>query len=215
MAKAKVEDGGYCGGNQEPDDLSDQSKANIRSENGMCGNPVDIASTRPIGGGYFAKAQDSLIPLRWGGALGGGGGVQTEINFSNGGDGGIAGKGGTISYSPNCTIYAYNGNRYTDGLEGHETTNSLNQCPIYAQNGILKPVVKNLGWWVPSYNTFYSDLFGKEINFSTTWGTGTNSLVTIRNETTCNVTSYGQGIGSGAGYIELSNGTFTVDPSMN
>ena len=59
-----------------------------------------------------------------------------------------------------------------------------------------------------------------------TWGTenGNDHVAELREYSTDEslklsytnpVTGSNQGIGSGAGYIELSNGTYEVDPSLN
>ena len=42
----------------------------------------------------------------------------------------------------------------------------------------------------------------------------TDKIITM-NEVLKNINMESQGIGSGAGYIELSNGSFSVDNSMN
>ena len=46
--------------------------------------------------------------------------------------------------------------------------------------------------------------------------------ILVRPETICTLTGYinpitnnSQGVGSGAGYIEISNGIYTLDPSLN
>lgn len=155
-------------------------------------------------------------------------------HFTYGGDGGVAGKGGIITItnfnfrekSESETdeqymsakviklkekIKAYNGNRYTDELTGHEEprVNPANQCPIYAQRGILNEIQKTLGWWTNEDNAYYGRILGKTFNYTTTWENGANVPVVLRSATTCATTPYGLGIGSGAGYIETDNGSLS------
>ena len=59
------------------------------------------------------------------------GGVSYYVGH-RAGDGGVAGRGGNIKVSRNAKIYAFNGNRYTDGTS---YGSGLNQCPIYLQAG--------------------------------------------------------------------------------
>lgn len=145
------------------------------------------------------------------------------------GDGGTAGKGGTVKISSTCKVYAYNGNRYTDGTSYRD---GLNQCPIYLQSGIstAKYVVKTYSTHdssphrtygltngitldqVSSLNKNKEKLSYKNPAYET--AKTTDKIITM-NEVLKNINMESQGIGSGAGYIELSNGSFSVDNSMN
>lgn len=153
------------------------------------------------------------------------------------GNGGAAGEGGNIRVSSNAKIYAFNGNIYTDSLEEHAYDNGINQAPIYAQAGIIVEKydydVSNIeGQMIDVSNFFklkliasqkkvmpltYSNeiylkdskyISNKIININTKLGITTNTLLTA-------VDMSKQGIGSGAGYIEISNGSYTIDASLN
>ena len=161
---------------------------------------------------------------------------------SYGGDGGVAGKGGNIKVSETTKILAYNGNRYTDGT--HNSTDlekSQNQCEIYAQSGNLRDVYKyNIGWTIDSrrkyayYEKILGDTINEEIIDEIELASVSNDTISldkkytvfknllIRKAQECDLSGYKDssnnflyGIGSGAGYIELSNGTYTIDSSLN
>ncbi len=169
------------------------------------------------------------MKIVYGGRGGRRGIVPFEYSFwaDSAGDGGIAGKGGNIKVSENCKIYSYNGNKYTDSTEYND---GENQLEIYAQGGILRSVYKLNSWWnyKENYNyEFFSGLFGTTIaeNVDKVIMAETYNeleLVCVRYEQSCEKSGYinpetgsEQGVGSGAGYIELSNGTYEVDPSLN
>ena len=143
------------------------------------------------------------------------------------GDGGIAGSGGIIKVSETAKVYAYNGNRYTDGLTGHESPdyynseliNINNQCPIYAQSGI-----KNTEYDYASFsgeNRYTEDGIkhiiaeARIVNNGITnltksgyYNSINNNIVVKIIDTDTSVDMKYQGIGSGAGYIENNNGTY-------
>ena len=138
-----------------------------------------------------------------------------NLNFSFSGNGGVAGKGGTIKVSSTATVEAYNGNKYTD------ESGMVEYCPIYIQNGELLKITTSLGYWSDQDNKYYSALFGKDVNYTTTWGTGNGNdhVAELRDHSTDEnlktkyinpKTKSCQGVGSGAGYIELDNGTFDL-----
>ena len=207
--------GGYTGGNGQYCD-------NSIPVNGLAGNIGDPPNNfYSAGSGYFSESKDFFTPNTkvwlYHGALGGGGAynLKTYWSFSSGGDGGVAGKGGTIRVSENATVEAYNGNKYTDenGL--------VEYCPIYIQDGKLLEITTPLGFWTEQDNKYYSALFKTVINLETTWGKkGIDSGVgKLRDSSTDEklklsyinpVTKSNQVMGSGAGYIELSNGTFEM-----
>ncbi len=159
--------------------------------------------------------------------------------------GGKAGNGGTVKVSKTAKVYAYNGDRITDGdyttpiydydkdgnklgstcyvLTKYGTTNKVSPIKVFAQNGILRNVYyTNLDWGrkpTTGYDYFYS-IFGEQTEASvrnmirpTCYDEVENHL--IRAERTINKTGYINpetndcyGIGSGAGYMEVSNGTY-------
>lgn len=211
--------GGYTGGNgQYCDDLI---PVNGLAGNIGCGDQGSCNS----GSGYFSKSEEVTIVMpnfqMYGGALGGGGAYNLYAywSFSSGGDGGVSGKGGIVKVSQNATIEAYNGNKYTNG-------SNVEYCPIYIQDGKLLEITTPLGFWTEQDNKYYSALFKTNINFETTWGkenieSGVGKLrddsidESLKLSYINPVTKSNQGIGSGAGYIELSNGTYEVDSKLN
>lgn len=169
------------------------------------------------------------------GSVGGQGGMKKTTDWqaeTSGGDGGIAGKGGFIKVASNAKVYAFNGNKYTDNTAYN---NGQNQCEIFIQNGILRAIYKLNSFWNLKENhnsSYYNNIFGddilesaKSIERPETYSDIENLL--IREEivesnsrkiksgyiNTNNNSIYG--VGSGAGYIELSNGTYTIDENMN
>lgn len=136
------------------------------------------------------------------------------------GNGGVAGKGGKITVSTNAKVYAFNGNRYTDGTLYDE---GKNEAIIYYQNGIniqrgytigrtgeygdlTKVTFCETNAQSIVNKTGYENVFWAEKNI--------NSKITI-NDILNDVDLKYQGIGSGAGYMELSNGTFSIDENLN
>ena len=128
------------------------------------------------------------------------------------GNGGQAGSGGEIKVSNNAKIYAFNGNRYSDGTDYN---NGKNEAPIYAQMGIVPERYK----WIAS-NGIALELVSSQTTIPKT--NYINNIMKSQNVTInsnvsflTNVDMSKQGIGSGAGYIEVSNGTYTIDSSLN
>ncbi len=187
--------------------------------------------------------------------IGGQGGVlywASYIGSYPSGSGGKAGNGGTITVSDTSLVYAFNGDRITNGdytsripdydkggndlgtssyvLTKYGTSSNTSPIKIFAQGGILRDVYyTNLCWGVKprtGYEYFYG-LLGDQLEESTkdmkpptTYDEIESHL--IRSEKTIDKTGYKNpetndcyGIGSGAGYIEVSNGTFKVDPTLN
>ncbi len=149
----------------------------------------------------------------------------SATNGTAGSDGGIAGKGGNIYISQTAHLYAYNGNECTLPKDNGNYYNK--PLEIFAQNGVLREVYKlNTAWGIRenySYE-YFSRLFGSTLGgdvFSTVLsnkdGTAKNVLVRKRVENTSLRSGYINpsnnsvyGVGSGAGYIELSNGIYRV-----
>lgn len=196
------------------------------------------------GGSYFSEA---LYDEGWcqggniAGKIGGQGGNMLYCSTLNddsdtwntrwfvdsGGDGGKAGNGGEIIVSNLSKIFAFNGNKYTDGTDYNY---GLNQTPIFAQNGILRAVYKLNSWWEEkeNYNAkYFKRILGNDMEMSvnniteaTSSSEVTNYLIrkeitesgsrTIKSGYINPTTNDCYGIGSGAGYIEVSNGTFNV-----
>ena len=144
-------------------------------------------------------------------------------SWSSAGSGGIAGKGGKIKISKNAKILAYNGDRITNNdytatyyeydKDGNKTSQALevmkkqngsNFIPtnIFIQSGIKRAVY--------AFSTYDSDKLLNELNLPR--DTSKGRICLLQEE---HVESFGQGIGSGAGYVELSNGTYKVDKSLN
>lgn len=171
------------------------------------------------GGGYFSSGKKNNVAIIDSYAYIGGEGWYCGTEHA--GNGGIAGTGGNIKISENGRLYAYNGNKYTDGTNYN---NGDNQLIIYAQSGILRNVYIQMLFFNTAYNRNYN-YYSKYITSgllltSSDVASGTNRL--IRKESSCEKTNYiniannsVQGVGSGAGYIEISNGTYTIDASMN
>lgn len=220
--------GGYTGGNQEPDGLSDESLVYVPQVNGLTGLPQTITITRGVGGGYLQDLtsntnlqSNSWYPLY--GLIGGGAGLSFNTNKTPGGSGGVAGRGGIVNVASTARVYAFNGNRYTDKVTGHEnpeydktlkqTVNGDNQCTIYAQNGIYLKVAYPLYNWNSEKNEYFSQILGKTINYiaRTTACVSYSDLTTFREYSAKGCEFYQQGIGSGAGYLETSNGSYKID----
>ena len=103
---------------------------------------------------------------------------------------------------------------------------------IFAQDGILRGVYKTNAWWGIKQNytfEYFKKLFGDKVSGEVENVKIANSideleLICVRKEFVDDnfktkyinpTTKTSQGIGSGAGYIELDNGTYTIDPSLN
>ena len=182
------------------------------------------------GGGYFQGAEgissnDSINRkiASLGGAYNQGSRIENN-HYS--GNGGAAGIGGIIKASNESNIYAFNGNLYTDDTNYN---NGINQCPIYAQIGIypakyifktptsssfsmtLSEAQKSL----PTIN-YINKIYTIDSNYSLNKVMNINSKIGIEtNELLIDVDMSKQGVGSGAGYIEVSNGKYYSDLPAN
>lgn len=238
--------GGYSGG------LSELCTPGTQSKNGTAPARPAKLSWQCSGGSYFSEhmwdndeynSKPGVVDRNLaensrgktlGGKIGGQGGCHVNRGWDaktlvlwadSAGDGGIAGKGGNVKISEKAKVYAYNGNRYTDG-------SSNSPLPIYAQDGILREVYKLNNYWnnslKPNYNyEFFHNLFGNTITDETASIVEATSNAEMKNTlvraaSTCAKLNYNNpntnqryGIGSGAGYIELSNGTFSVSSELN
>ena len=68
-------------------------------------------------------------------------GIPPEYSHVSG-SGGSAGQGGIIFCSEKAKIYDFNGNLYSDGTDYQK---GINQCPIYAQAGVIVAKYKYVG----------------------------------------------------------------------
>lgn len=175
-----------------------------------------------IGGGYYtystAKSTRDGDYESWFGE-----GGCWYMGWSTAGSGGIAGKGGKIMKSEGSEIHAYNGDRITNGKydqkyyeydkDGNETTEELQivkregdgkefyPAKIFAQSGVRRAVYDN--------DIYITD--ARKAEFPITQTIIKNKTTNVKNIQIlpeANISFYFQGIGSGAGYIELSNGEF-------
>lgn len=203
--------GGYSGGSGDSE--------HFVAINGLAGgNGVHCTGELLGGGGYFQGAEgvsNNGIDRKTT-AFGGFGNQGHWHNLSDqSGSGGTAGKGGIIRVSSLAKVYAYNGNKYTDGTSYN---NGQNQCPIYLQNG------KNIARYTyrkenkALYNYFNMDTANDASNANRSGYKNVKVVdkVTVAgNSYLSNVDMSYQGVGSGAGFIELHNGTYTIDSSLN
>lgn len=139
--------------------------------------------------------------------IGGLGGCGKSITHLAG-NGGVAGMGGKIEVNSVSKVYAFNGNRYTDGTSYNA---GENEAPIYAQMGIIPEKYK----WIEDNIVNVVSNSAKVTNF--TKSGYTNQLmqgkkVTINEHVSylVNVDLSNQGVGSGAGYTEVYNGTYSI-----
>lgn len=179
------------------------------------------------GGGYYTLGTGvQTIPIYFnqGGMwVGSTNGDSKNYYRDYSGSGGNAGSGGEIYYNNLNKIHAYNGDRITnedydtiiyeyevDGTKTDKVAEVLEkrngskfvQTKIFAQEGIIRATYSTnhkmteeecAFWNVP----YVDDPTGSEAR-----------NVKITEETTTSITGYGQGIGSGAGNLEKSNGIF-------
>ena len=232
--------GGYSGGGSKFAYVSTPSDNGLAGQvsgnwNGGSGN---FYNTNYNGGGYFLGPEDShftrtlkdidgeVIPnVRISSFLGGMGNSGAYNLDHRGSDGGTAGSGGNITVSSLAKVYAYNGNRFTDGTSYDGGNNEL---PIYLQKGY--------------YPTKYKYLYTERIGGNGAMYINTDVQITDNEKTNVELSGYInpillesvnryvtiatsgtdvvydlsiQGVGSGAGYVEISNGTYTIDSSLN
>lgn len=217
--------GGYTGGAGRENGNS--------SENGLAGNGSHLPTLS--GGGYFQGGigNDDNSLSRESICLGGFHAYGLAKDGSHrSGDGGTAGSGGTISVSKDAKVYAYNGNLFTDGTSYE---NGVNQCPIYAQNGKVPAryeyislgsgtatvynfrlnstptvVENNIALSGYTNNKYISTSTEKEETYVSSRILNINTILRISTNNLLNsVDMSKQGVGSGAGYIEVSNGSYT------
>ncbi len=214
--------GGFSGGSGGSYDTD------IFSINGLFGHTSDRCSNNYWGaGGYFSGPEGNDVDGNDAkNLLGGMGGLSWWVGH-RGGDGGTAGQGANVKVSETANIYAFNGNRYTDGTS---YMNGINQTPIYLQAGCMPKRQEVTSIDIHAYDNLYNKIWHMRTTSEQKTGlpkTGyinskymtdseflSNKTLTM-NYLLSNVDMSTQGIGSGAGYIEVSNGTYTIDSSLN
>lgn len=205
--------GGYSGGGSDGQFVTNE----LWGENGYRSHSEATSDQYWPGGSYFegpflGKDFSNALGGMWNtGAWFGTGGGNNNFEHKSGA-GGTAGKGGIVKFSNNAKIFAYNGNKYTDGTDYN---NGKNECPIYCQAGII------LGKYDITSDCNISDMITRgeiqlvEAQKSTDKTGYVNSDPNVNENITLNTSEHEitfnlntQGIGSGAGYIEVSNGIF-------
>ena len=205
------------------------------TKNGLSCVEVPSSDSHGTGGSYFGNGLllDVSKYVKNNFASIGGQGAKARQWNTQGGDGGIAGQGGIINVSKNSIVEAFNGNKFTDGTDYKD---GENQLEIYAQNGELRDVYRysmhfeNKKYIYKDkeyeYKELYKMIFGDTVsedidNFVEKNENPVDNYL-VRPATTCDlsgytnpITSNTQGVGSGAGYIELDNGTYTIDSNLN
>lgn len=199
--------GGYTGGTGEQDTR--------QRHNGLAGGNGPSTTHKIGGSGYYQGAYGiDLNNVDRATTVFGGKGNQGWHNYSShgSGDGGTAGSGGNIKVTSNNKIYAYNGNLYSDG-------SGSQSAPIYLQAGI-----KNAEYTYISQGdnvSYYKFLLKLQKakstvaklsykNTAVNQKLNINQVLGISGNPLNDVDMSMQGIGSGAGYKEISNGTYQV-----
>lgn len=200
-------------------------------------NPIRYSTSNEntipyVGGqGGLMHQTNGYFPSGSGGKAGNGGNIKVSSKAKV-----YAYNGDRITNNDYTTpIYDYdkNGNQLSTTcyvLTKYGTSKQISPLKIFAQSGILRNVYySNLDWGnkpTTGYDYFYS-IFGEQVEDSvksiskpTQYSELKNCL--IRAERNIDTTGYINpetkdcyGIGSGAGYMEVSNGTYTIDSSMN
>lgn len=205
--------------------------------NGMGSQDNKRVNSYGTAGGYYTKATgNQYIDVFFGqGGMWQGSDNSDTANWYKdySGSGGEAGNGGNVYYYNLNKIHAYNGDRITNGdynqifyeysADGIKTStiapvlNKLNgnefvQTKIFAQEGITRAVYST------NQKMSQSDCqkYGVPFVVESDKNKSQTRNVKIKNEGTCGTTGYGQGIGSGSGYIEISNGVFkSINEKIN
>lgn len=187
------------------------------AHNGLPGDAADGSS----GGSYFSKGNSGKYEVY--GTIGGGGGQLNDYapyprssGYSSG-CGGTAGEGAEIIYEDSLkNIHAYNGS-YITNITAFEQSNEWkvnNQSIIYMQLGFdlvnIRNETKEFAWRgktlkMPVLEEIISrsqDALIEELGNDSSYRTA----IRIKDEDN---NDYGLGIGSGAGFIEISNGSCT------
>lgn len=203
--------GGYTAGS-----ASSNPKIAQNGKSGYGYNREKIETKQYMAGGYFEGPNLTVSNIKMSEfVLGGHPGVAYAYKGHEPGTGGAGGSGGNIQVSKDAKVYASNGNLYTDGT-------NVCQCPIYLQTGVkiaqyetgYANSTTNWNKWtltrkseqkndVNQSGYINDNNKGVFININDKIGITTNKVLK-------NVDMSKQGVGSGAGYIEVSNGTYTI-----
>ncbi|MCI8336937.1 MAG: hypothetical protein HFI72_07270, partial [Peptococcaceae bacterium] len=189
--------GGFSGGGAEAyfnDTTGGWQQYEPGGINGNIPTGGDRNQDRGSGGAYYSNgtlststtAASDTFPKR---AYIGGGFGAWMVNQYNGGSGGTAGSGGTVYQANTAKLYAYNGSTTTTVAKQW----GVNQTPIYWQNG------HSLAAGRKTATTKAQMESGSYYNAS--------RVLSYQNPANSNSRL---GIGSGAGYTEISNGSFTI-----
>ena len=209
--------GGYSGGG---------AQYNVTNgKNGLGGGLASKPNAQSSGGGGYFSCGYGRVNTNLGfAAIGGqGSGACHWVNNTtkvwwndHAGSGGTGGAGGNVTVSSKAKVYAYNGDMITEGTHdgiyaydqhGNKTSEKLEKvikpnnqeivpCQIFAQAGIKRDV--------------YISNFSTAANYKELKNEIDNNYKTV-----IRATSYGYGIGSGAGYRESENGTYTVNKAYD
>ena len=211
--------GGYSGGGAQYNVTNGKNGLG----GGLASNPNAQSSG---GGGYFSCGYGRVNTNLGFAAIGGqGSGACHWVNNTtkvwwndHAGSGGTGGAGGNVTVSDKAEVYAYNGDMITEGThdgiyaydkDGNKTAERLEKvikpnnqeivpCQIFAQAGIKRDV------YISNFSTAanYKELKNEIDN-------------NYKNNTIMTPTSYGYGIGSGAGYRESGNGTYSINKTYD
>ena len=179
------------------------------------------------GGGYFTHGI-GRVNTQLGIAKVGGQGSGSCHWFNNttkvwwndhAGDGGVAGNGGKVTVSTTAKVFAYNGDMITTGKDSNrngiigydkdgnstgvviqkvqkQDGTEIVPCPIFAQAGIKRAVYR--------------------VNYPTALNYADLKNVLESSETSILKSGYnGYGVGSGAGYVENSNGFYVINNTFD
>ena len=220
--------GGYSGGMCEDHTKSEKSH---NGANGCGGSYYNSGFINCIGDACYNSESTLKMVCSM---IGGQGSVYSGSNWTifSAGSGGQGGQGGNIEVSSLATIMAYNGDANTTGdhsqlipainvslttLSGYSKRSSITTQS--ATSNLENVDIPNKGTITPAYivaqsgicrETYYVNQEGNTYDSSVQIATYYNAINCLSTEAK-NVTCYKQGIGSGAGYLEVSNGSYKID----
>ena len=214
--------GGYSGGSAQYN--------KVRGYNGLGGgnkNSTDASSSG--GGGYFSDGYGRINTKLGIAKIGGQGSgachylVNEQWFNDHAGSGGAAGLGGKVKVSSLAKIYAYNGDMITDGTSYSGVTGYM---PDGTSTGVALSVIeKNNGTKIIPLQIFGQAGISRavyEANYKTITKSADLENKVIKSEQVIAKSGYKHpdtesvfGVGSGAGYVETSNGTYVIDDSLN
>ena len=226
--------GGYTAGIGETCEIS--------GVNGECNYSSDRSGAFKDSGGYYTYKSPNALTVAEQTWFGRGGcwatwsGSGMTSLWSTAGSGGTAGKGGKISYSKDVTINSYNGNRITeddfdyskicyeydkdgnltdievDAIQVKNTDKKIIPAKIFIQDGIKRAVYASYEYMTKEDKIKYNVNEKSEVRATTS--DTLLKIVKIIDEN-LEMPHSRQGIGSGAGYIELDNGSYELLQDSN